>query len=56
MPSKEQLKSVGQSCGKFDRKDRNTVRSCESCVHWAGETAMCRLDIFLKQLESLDQT
>ncbi len=56
MPSKEQMRIVGQSCGQFDRKIKDKARSCEACTHWAGETDMCRLDIFVKQLESLDQT
>lgn len=55
MPSKEQLKSVGESCSEFEQEIESQLRSCESCTHWEGEQAMCALDIFLDQLQSLDQ-
>lgn len=58
MPSKEQLKSVGESCSEYSEASLNDVdlRSCESCAHWAGGSEMCDLDIFFEQLTSLDQT
>ncbi len=56
MPSREQMKLVGQTCSEYDREDNAHERSCGSCVHWADERTMCKLDIFIKQLESLDQT
>lgn len=55
MPSKEQLRSVGESCSEFERVAEQEDRSCETCAHWKGEESMCRLDIFLEQLQSLDQ-
>lgn len=56
MPSKEQLKSVGQSCSEYSEDGQDEVRSCETCDHWSGGSEMCNLDIFFEQLESLDQT
>jgi len=55
MPSKEQMLSLGESCSEFERVEQAKIRSCESCVHWEGDERMCRLDIFIEQLQSLDQ-
>ncbi len=56
MPNKDQLMAVGQSCSEYEREQVQAVRSCESCQNWAGETKMCKLDIFMEQLTNLDQT
>lgn len=56
MPSKKQMLSVGQSCSEYEPEDQPILRSCESCAHWTGEDKMCKLDIFVEQLTSLDQT
>ncbi|HOB09406.1 MAG: hypothetical protein WAP20_07645 [Limnochordia bacterium] len=56
MPSKEQMKLVGQTCSEYERESEEAERSCESCRHWIGEQSMCELDIFIEQLTSLDQT
>lgn len=56
MPSLEQMQSVGESCSKYDQAEETDERSCATCEHWAGDDSMCELDIFLTQLESLDQT
>ena len=56
MPSKEQMRLVGQTCSEYEQEAENQVRSCETCLHWAGDRLMCELDIFLEQLTNLDQT
>ena len=53
MPSKEQMKLVGQTCSGYERESEEAERSCESCRHWIGEQSMCELDIFIEQLTSL---
>jgi len=56
MPSVIEMRHVGQTCSAYDAEDNPEERSCESCVHWAGEKEDCELDIFWDQLTSLDQT
>lgn len=56
MPSREQMKLVGETCSQYDAEQEEVTRSCHTCNHWAGEESMCELDIFLEQLTSLDQT
>lgn len=56
MPSTEQMKLVGETCSEFEAVLHDVSRSCETCVHWGGESEMCGLDIFSDQLTSLDQT
>lgn len=56
MPSKDQMRSVGESCSEYDASSSQNFRSCETCNHWAGEQRMCNLDIFIEQLQNLDQT
>lgn len=34
MPSKEQMKLVGQTCSEYERESEEAERSCESCRHW----------------------
>ncbi|HKM17161.1 MAG: hypothetical protein GX228_06410 [Firmicutes bacterium] len=56
MPSKEQMKLVGETCSEYERETEAVERSCESCIHWVDEELLCELDIFTEQLTSLDQT
>lgn len=56
MPSLSDLRMVGQTCSAYEAEKENVERSCESCVHWAGEKEDCVLDIFWDQLTNLDQT
>ena len=56
MPSLMQMSQVGQTCSAYDAEDEAAERSCESCLHWQGESEDCELDIFWEQLTNLDQT
>ncbi|NLL48781.1 MAG: hypothetical protein GX249_09355 [Firmicutes bacterium] len=56
MPSLMQMRQVGQTCSAYDAEDEAAERSCESCLHWQGESEDCELDIFWEQLTNLDQT
>lgn len=56
MPSKAQMRLVGQTCSEYEREAAAAERSCASCRHWVDEQSMCELDIFIEQLTSLDQT
>lgn len=37
MPSKEQMKLVGETCSEYERETEAVERSCESCIHWVDE-------------------
>lgn len=56
MPSLEDMRMVGKTCGEYDSETEEMERSCASCLHWEGESEACGLDLFWEQLTSLDQT
>lgn len=56
MPSLSEMRMVGRTCSAYEPEAEDVERSCETCVHWAGEEEDCSLDIFWEQLTNLDQT
>lgn len=60
LPSKDQLKLVGQSCSEYHHDSlymgtfSSMPVSCETCTHWTGKR--CDIDVFDNVLTGLDQS
>lgn len=62
MGSRQEFMAVGENCPDFTKEDSfvasslEGAKSCELCFHWDYNRQRCRIDMYDKVLEGLDQT
>jgi hypothetical protein len=60
--NRQEFMAVGENCPDFDQESNfvesslQGAKSCEICSHWDHSSNKCKIDMYDKVVEGLDQT